>query len=82
MIAQIIRASSNEGDFVLDCFSGSGTTLAVSETLGRKWIGVDNSLHAITTTLQRFAEGTQPMGDFIGKRGKQKKKPLQEKLFS
>jgi adenine-specific DNA-methyltransferase len=65
LLARIITASSNEGDLVLDCFSGAGTTLAVASQLGRRWIGVDNSSEAIATTLRRFAHGLEPMGDFV-----------------
>ncbi len=56
------------GDIVLDCFAGSGTTLAVAERLGRRWIGIDNSQEAITTTLRRFEAGLEPMGDFVSRR--------------
>jgi adenine-specific DNA-methyltransferase len=65
MLARIIEASSNPGDLVLDCYSGSGTTLAVASTLRRRWIGCDRSEEAITTTLRRFELGTERMGDFI-----------------
>src|SRR3954465_6527639 len=41
LLDRIIRASSNEGDLVLDCFCGSGTTAAVAEKLGRRWIACD-----------------------------------------
>jgi adenine-specific DNA-methyltransferase len=68
LLARIIEASSNPGDLVLDGFCGSGTTLAVASTLGRRWIGIDNSVEAIATTLRRFAIGTQPMGDFVSQR--------------
>jgi adenine-specific DNA-methyltransferase len=50
----IIGASSNPGNIVLDCFAGSGTTLLAAEQLGRRWIGVDNSLAAIEVTLSRL----------------------------
>ncbi|WP_129678384.1 site-specific DNA-methyltransferase [Candidatus Chloroploca sp. Khr17] len=65
LLIRIIEASSNPGDLVLDCFSGSGTTLAVADMLGRQWIGIDNSKEAITTTLRRFLQGTARMGDFV-----------------
>ena len=65
LLARIIQASSNPGDLVLDCFSGSGTTLAVASQLDRQWIGIDNSIEAIATTLRRFAKGLEPMGDFV-----------------
>jgi adenine-specific DNA-methyltransferase len=68
LLKRIIEASSNSGDLVLDCYSGSGTTLAVANQLHRRWIGVDNSPEAIKTMLQRFAVGTQPMGDFVSQR--------------
>jgi adenine-specific DNA-methyltransferase len=65
LLRRIVLASSNPGDLVLDCFSGSGTTLDVAHSLGRRWIGVDSGIEAIVTTLERFAVGTQPMGDFV-----------------
>ena len=68
LLRRIIEASSNPGDLVLDCFAGSGTALVVADLLGRDWIGVDNSPEALRTMLHRFQHGTQPMGDFVGKR--------------
>jgi len=68
LLRRIILASSNPGDLVLDCFSGSGTTLAVASSLHRRWIGVDNSSEAISTTIQRFLKGTSPMGDYVSLR--------------
>ncbi|WP_192456289.1 site-specific DNA-methyltransferase [Musicola keenii] len=65
LLARLIEASSNPGDLVMDCYSGSGTTLAVSSRLGRRWIGVDRSHEAIRTTLHRFELGTERMGDFV-----------------
>jgi len=65
LLSRIIAASSNPGDLVLDCFSGSGTTLEAAHRLGRRWLGVDNSAEAIRTTLARFAKGAAPMGDFV-----------------
>lgn len=76
LLKRIIRTSSNVGDLVLDCFSGSGTTLAVSSDLKRNWIGIDNSTEAIVTTLGRFSAGLQRMGDFVKKKGM----PIQGKL--
>lgn len=65
LLARIIQASSNPGDLVLDCFAGSGTTLAVASQLDRRWIGIDCSPEAVATTLRRFAKGPEPMGDFV-----------------
>lgn len=47
MLEQIVLQSSNIGDYVLDCFAGSGTTLKAANKLDRKWIGVDSSDVAI-----------------------------------
>lgn len=54
LLERIIKASSNEDSIVLDCFCGSGTTLAVAEKLKRKWIGCDNSLASIYTIKKRM----------------------------
>ncbi len=68
LVARIVEASSNPGDLVLDCFAGSGTTLAVASQLKRHWIGVDNSIEAISTILHRFSHGMERMGDFVSQR--------------
>ena len=65
MMKRIIMASSNPGDIVLDAFAGSGTTLTVSEELGRKWIGIDNSPLSMDTIIKRLVNGSQAMGDFV-----------------
>jgi adenine-specific DNA-methyltransferase len=67
LLQQIIEASSNEGDIVLDCFAGSGTTLAAAHAIDRHWIGIDNSPEALRVILQRFSNGLEPMGDFVTK---------------
>jgi len=54
VLERIITASSNEGDLVADFFCGSGTTLAVAEKLGRKWIGSDLGRFSIHTTRKRM----------------------------
>ena len=54
LIERIIKASSNEGDLVADFFCGSGTTAAVAEKLGRKWIVADLGKFAIHTTRKRM----------------------------
>ncbi len=54
LLERIIKASSNEGDLVADFFCGSGTTMAVAETLGRRWIGCDLGRFAIHTTRKRL----------------------------
>lgn len=54
LLERIIKASSNEGDLVADFFCGSGTTAAVAEKLGRKWIATDLGKFAIHTTRKRM----------------------------
>lgn len=54
LLERIIKASSNEGDLVLDCFCGSGTTAAVAEKLNRRWITCDLGRFAIHTTRKRL----------------------------
>jgi len=54
LLERIIQASSNPGDLVLDCFAGSGTTAAVAEKLGRRWIMCDFGKHAIYTMQKRI----------------------------
>lgn len=56
LLERIIRASSNPGDLVADFFCGSGTTLAVAEKLGRRWIGCDLGRFAIHTTRKRLLD--------------------------
>lgn len=51
---RVIRASSVPGDLILDCFIGSGTTVAVAQKLGRRWIGCDINKGAIQTTAKRL----------------------------
>ncbi|MDR2489017.1 MAG: site-specific DNA-methyltransferase [Desulfovibrio sp.] len=54
LLERIIKASSSEGDLVADFFCGSGTTAAVAEKLGRKWIAVDIGKLAIHVTRKRL----------------------------
>ncbi len=54
LLERIIKASSSEGDLVADFFCGSGTTAAVAEKLGRKWICTDLGKFAIHTTRKRM----------------------------
>lgn len=56
LMERIISASSNEGDLVADFFCGSGTTAAVAEKLGRKWIATDLGKFGIHTTRKRLIQ--------------------------
>ncbi len=75
LLERLIKASTNPNDIVLDCFLGSGTTLAVAQKLGRRWIGCDINIGAIQTTTKRLSrimqdqQSSQPtltQGDFRG----------------
>jgi hypothetical protein len=54
LVQRIARIASEQGDLVLDCFIGSGTTAAVAQELGRRWIGCDINKGAIQTTAKRL----------------------------
>jgi adenine-specific DNA-methyltransferase len=54
LLERIIKASSNEDSLVADFFCGSGTTLAVAEKLGRRWIGADLGRFAVHTARKRL----------------------------
>jgi site-specific DNA-methyltransferase (adenine-specific)/adenine-specific DNA-methyltransferase len=56
LLERIISSSSNEGDLVADFFCGSGTTAAVAEKLGRKWIATDLGKFGIHTTRKRLIQ--------------------------
>jgi len=56
LLERMVKASSNEGDLVIDCFSGSGTTSAVAERLNRRWITCDLGRFAIHTTRKRLLQ--------------------------
>lgn len=74
LLARVIRSSSREGDLVLDAFAGSGTTCAVAEKLGRRWIGIDCGKLAIYTIQKRMLN----LHAEIGNKGK----PLKAKPFT
>jgi adenine-specific DNA-methyltransferase len=49
LVERILRVSSNPGDIVLDCFLGSGTTAAVAQKMGRRWVGIEREPETIET---------------------------------
>lgn len=63
LLERIIKASSNPGDIVFDCFMGSGTTQAVAMKLGRRFIGADINLGAIQTTTKRLLSVAKELND-------------------
>jgi site-specific DNA-methyltransferase (adenine-specific)/adenine-specific DNA-methyltransferase len=73
LLQRIIATSSNEGDIILDAFAGSGTTCAVAEKSGRRWIGIDCGKLAIYTIQKRLLN----LKAEIGNKGKpHKAKPF------
>lgn len=54
LLTRILKTSTDEGDIVLDCFCGSGTTAAVAEKLNRKWITCDLGRFSIHTARKRY----------------------------
>ncbi len=66
LLDRIIRASSNEGDVVLDPFCGCGTAIAVAERLHRRWIGIDITHLAITLIKNRLHDAFGPeLSDYV-----------------
>jgi DNA modification methylase len=67
LLERIIKASSRPGDLVLDCFVGSGTTCAVAEKLGRRWIGIDCGKLSIYSVQKRLLNLRQGIGSGSGR---------------
>ena len=65
LLERIIRASSNEGDIVLDAYCGCGTTVAAAQKLNRRWVGIDITYQSISLILKRLTEahGADIMND-------------------
>jgi DNA modification methylase len=56
LLERLVESSCTHNDIVLDCFIGSGTTAAVAQRLGRRWIGCDINKGAIQTTAKRIQD--------------------------
>ena len=56
LLERIIKASSNEGDTVLDAYCGCGTTVAVAQRLKRKWVGVDITYQSVSLIIKRLQD--------------------------
>ena len=54
LLSRIISASSRKGDFVMDTYCGSGTSLVTANNLNRNWIGIDQSENAAEITKSRL----------------------------
>jgi len=81
LLKRIILASSNESDIVADFFCGSGTTLAVAEKLGRRWIGSDLAKHAINISRKRILD-IYNTNDLINWEKKYERRPHPFKILS
>ena len=58
LLTRIISASSNKGDYILDSYCGSGSSLVAAEKLGRNWIGIDAENQSIETIESRIKKGS------------------------
>jgi adenine specific DNA methylase Mod len=67
LLERIVKASSNEGDVVLDGYCGCGTTVAVAQKLNRQWIGIDITYQAVSLILKRLEDthGSSILDDVI-----------------
>ncbi len=63
LLARVILSSSKEGDIILDAFAGSGTTCAVAEKLGRRWVGIDCGKLAAYTIQKRMLNLRNAIGN-------------------
>lgn len=66
LLEKLIKASSNPGDLIFDCFMGSGTTQNVAMKLGRRFIGADINLGSIQTTTKRLLAAAKELGQQMG----------------
>lgn len=67
LLHRIIKASSNEGDVVLDPFCGCATTCVASQQLGRKWIGIDIAKAAKKVLIERLSDDAGLFKDFVAR---------------
>lgn len=81
LLQRIIRSSTNEGDLVLDCFCGSGTTAVVAEKLNRRWISCDLGRYAIHTTRKRLLDSSKLTPFCVQNLGKYERQEWQSAEF-
>ena len=65
LLHRIIKASSNEGDIVMDPFCGCATTCVAAQQLGRKWIGIDIEKQAVGILVERLSNDAGMFKDFV-----------------
>jgi site-specific DNA-methyltransferase (adenine-specific) len=90
LLHRIIKASSNEGDIVMDPFCGCATTCVAAQQLGRKWIGIDIAEQSANVLVQRLSDDAGLFKDFINTSiapqrtdiyKVEPKKPIKERLY-
>lgn len=81
LLRRMILASTNENDIIADFFCGSGTSLAVAEKLGRRWIGCDSNKHAIHMTRKRLLNLSKS-NDLLNWKKKYQKNPRSFKILT
>ncbi|MDR0926881.1 MAG: HNH endonuclease [Ignavibacteria bacterium] len=65
LLQRIIKASSNEGDIVMDPFCGCATACVAAQQLGRKWIGIDVEKNAVDILIERLSDDAGMFKDFV-----------------
>jgi site-specific DNA-methyltransferase (adenine-specific) len=65
LLHRILKASSNEGDIVLDPFCGCATTCVAAQQLGRRWIGIDLEKNVVNILVERLSDDAGLFKDFI-----------------
>ena len=75
LLERIITLVTSPGDFVLDPFCGSGTTLVAAELLGRNSLGIDVAAEAIKLASQRLAEPVKTSSELLRK-GREYVRPI------
>jgi len=82
LLERIIKGSSNEGNLILDCFVGSGTTAAVAEKLMRRWVVCDLGRFAVHTTRKRLLDILDVRPFVVQNLGKYERQAWQAAEFS
>jgi site-specific DNA-methyltransferase (adenine-specific) len=65
LLHRIVKASSNEGDIVMDPFCGCATTCVAAQQLGRKWIGIDVEKQSVGVLMERLKDDAGIFKDFV-----------------
>lgn len=78
LLQRIVEAASDVGDVVLDCFAGTGTTLAAAQKLGRRWIGCDINKGAIQTMSKRLLDVMNDQATTAGQNDAQTALPMDD----